>query len=318
VYKEYHSDTDELQAHSYKLGFHANRISLAVLYHDVQRTLPDTASGIQDLQLILSQKVALSNRAHINMDLKLDHHDQLTKPSMSLRALFAPTTNLFLEARVAHLYDPITNQGMNSGLREATARSAPITTNYASMQISYKPTGWKFMTSVIAKEVSLSWYEQPATIKGITVGASAHRMITWDERALAVRITTRKRWMKLDVISEQTTRQVPGPAPVQVGVRTEYATGSFGVSLEAHFYSSRSQSLSDDLTASLGQLLLLNAGVSKQFSSVNAGLSIGNIIGMYRENKMFAYQQRINADESKIEYIVAPPFIPGVSLNIDF
>jgi hypothetical protein len=39
---------------------------------------------------------------------------------------------------------------------------------------------------------------------------------------------------------------------------------------------------------------------------------------MFRENKIFAYQQRISEDESKIEYIVAPPIIPGISLNIDF
>lgn len=317
VYKEYHSETDELQAHSYKFGIHANKTSLAALYHDVQRTLPDTATGIQGIQLILSQKFSLTNRAYFNMAAKLDHHDQITKPSMSIQAVFAPAGDLFLEANIAHLYDPITNQGMHSGLRDATARSEPITTNYASMQISYEPAGWKFITSVTAKDVSLSWYEQPAAIKGIIVGGSAEHTISWDDRALAMRVTTRKRWMELDVVNGQ-TQQMPGPAPVQIGVRTEYATGKFGVSLEAHYYSSRTQTLSEDLTTSLGELLMLNAGVTKRIGSVNAGLSIGNVFGMFRENKMFAYQQRISEDESKIEYVVAPPFIPGISLNIDF
>ena len=114
------------------------------------------------------------------------------------------------------------------------------------------------------------------------------------------------------------TRQAPGPAPAQIGVRTEYATGKFGVSLEAHLYSSRTQSLSEDLTTSLGKLLLLNAGVSKQIGNVNAGISIGNIYGMFHENKMYAYRQRISEHESIVEYIVAPPAIPGVSLSIDF
>ncbi|CAN5193952.1 hypothetical protein BH23BAC3_BH23BAC3_14170 [soil metagenome] len=317
VYKDYHVETDELQAHSYKFAFHANRTSLAVLYHDVQRTLPDTATGVRDIQLILSKNFALTNRAHLNMAAKLDHHDQITKPSMSIEAVFAPSGNLFVEASIAHLYDPITNQSMHSGLRDGTARSEPITTNYASLQLSYQPAGWKFMTSITAKDVSLSWYEQPATIKGIILGGSAERTITWDDRALAMRITARKRWMDLDVINRQ-TQQMPGPAPVQVGMRTEYATGGFGVSLEAHFYSSRTQSLSEDLSTSLGELLMLNAGVTKQIGSVNAGLSIGNIIGMFRENKMYAYQQRINESESRVEYIVAPPFIPGISMSIDF
>ncbi len=317
AYKEYHSETNELQANSYKLGFHAKKTSLAVLYHDVQRTLPDTATGVRDIQLILSQKIALTNRAHLNMIAKLDHHDQITKPSMSMLAILEPVTNLFLEASIAHLYDPITNQGMNSGLRDATARSEPITTNYASMQVSYEPADWKFNTSVTAKDISLSWYEKPATINGIILGALVQRTITRDDRALAIRITARKRWMKLDVISEQ-TQQMPGPPPLQVGLRTEYANGSFGVSLEAHFYSSRTQSLSEDLTTSLGQLLLLNAGVTKQIGPVNAGMSIGNLFSKFHENKMYAYQQRISEDESIVEYIIAPPFIPGISLNIDF
>lgn len=232
-------------------------------------------------------------------------------------AILEPVTNLFLEASIAHLYDPITNQGMNSGLRDATARSEPITTNYASMQVSYEPADWKFNTSVTAKDISLSWYEKPATINGIILGALVQRTITRDDRALAIRITARKRWMKLDVISEQ-TQQMPGPPPLQVGLRTEYANGSFGVSLEAHFYSSRTQSLSEDITTSLGQLLLLNAGVTKQIGPVNAGMSIGNLFSKFHENKMYAYQQRISEDESIVEYIIAPPFIPGISLNIDF
>jgi hypothetical protein len=251
------------------------------------------------------------------MAAKLDHHDQITKPSMSIHAIFELAKNVFFETSFAHLYDPITNQGMRSGLRDATAQSDPITTNYASMQISYEPAGWEFNTSVTAKHVSLSWYERPATIQGIILGASAQRTITWDDRAFTMRITTRNRWMELDVIGGQ-TQQMPGPASVQTGMRMEYVTGRFGVSMEAHFYSSRTQSLSEDLTTSLGQLLLLNAGVTKQFGRVNTGLSVGNLFGMFRENKIFAYQQRISEDESKIEYIVAPPIIPGISLNIDF
>lgn len=317
VYKEMHSEMDKLQANSYKVALHTNKTSLAFLYHDVQRSLPDTATGVRDMQLILSHKLALTNRAHLNMDAKLDHHDQITKPSMSVRGLFAPTNDLFFEASIAHLYDPVTNQSMNSGLRDATARTVPITTNYASMQVSYEPMGWQFKTNFTAKDVSLSWYEQLATIKGLILGASAQRTITWDNRALALRVTARKRWMELNVLDEQ-SMQMPGPAPIQIGVRTEYATGRFGVSLEVHYYSKRTQSLLEDLTTSLGELLLLNIGVTKQIGSVNAGLSIGNVLGMIRENKMYAYQQRISDHDSKVEYIVAPPFIPGVSVNLDF
>jgi len=317
VYKEYHTETDELNAHSYKIGIHANKTSLAALYHDIHRSLPDTATGIQGMQLILSQKLTLTNRAHFNMAAKLDHHGQVTKPSMSLQAVFAPTGNVIIEANLAHLYDPITNQGMHSGLRDATARSAPITTNYASMQVSYKPDSWNFIASATAKDVSLTWYEQPATIKGIILGGSAEHTITWGGRAIAMRVSARKRWMDLDVINEQ-TQQMPGPAPVQAGLRTEYATGRFGVSMEAHYYSTRTQSLAEGLTTSLGTLLMLNTGVTKQIGPVNAGLSISNVFGMLRENKMYAYQQRISEEESKVEYIVAPPFIPAISMSIDF
>lgn len=317
VYKEYHSDTDELQAHSYKFGVHANKTSLAVFYHDVQRSLPDTATGIQGIQLILSQKLTLLNRAHFDIAAKLDLHDQVAKPSMSIRSVFALAGNFFLEASIAHLYDPITNQGMHSGLRDAVALSEPIATNYATMQVSYEPAGWKLMTSITAKDVSLSWYKQPAAIKGMIMGGSAERTITWYDRSFAIRITARKRWMDLEVMNEQ-TQKVPGPAPVQAGIRMEYATGRFGVSLEAHYYSSRTQSLSEGLTTSLGDLLMLNAGVTRKIGPVNAGMSVGNITGMFRENMMYAYQQRVSEDESKIEYVVAPPFIPGISLNIDF
>ena len=317
IYKEYHSESDELQAHSYKLGIHANKTSLTVLYHDVQRTLPDTTTGVRDIQLILSQKFSLTNRAHLNMTAKLDHHDQVTKPSMSIRSIFALTGNLIFEASIAHLYDPVTNQGMHSGLRDGIARSEPITTNYATMQLSYEPADWKFITNITTKDVSMSWYEQPATIEGMIVGGSVERTITWADRALAMRITTRIRWMELDVNDGQ-TQQMPGPPLVQAGFRTEYATGRFGISLEAHYYSSRMQSLSEDLTTSLGGLLMLNAGVTKKIGSVNTGLSIGNITGKFRENNLHAYQQRISNDERKIEYVTAPPFIPGISLNIDF
>jgi hypothetical protein len=317
IYKDYHTEKDELQTHSYKFGGNIKKTSLAVMYHDVQRTLPDTTKGVRDIQLMLSQKFLVSNRAHFSMAAKLDHHNQITKPSISIQTVFELTGNLFVEANIAHLYDSITNQGMHAGMRKSVAGSEPITTNYASMQLSYVPEGWEFMTSVTAKDVSLSWYEKPSTIKGIIVGGSAERTITMDGRALAIRITARKRRMELDVINKE-TQKMPGPAPLQAGVRTEYATNRFGLSLEAHYYNSRTQSLSEDLSTSLGKLILLNAGVTKKFSSVNMGLSVANITGTIRENRMFAYLQRISEDESKIEYIATPPFIPSISVNIDF
>lgn len=317
VYKEMHTETEELLANSYKLGFQAGKTSLAFLYHDVQRTLVDTATGINNMQLILSNKFALTNYMHINWNAKLDHHDQTTEPSINVQTFFTPIENLLLEASVARLYDPVTNHSMNSGLRDATARTHPITSKYASFQATYTPAGWQLTTNMTAKNVSLSWYEQPAAIEGVVLGSSVERTLSWDDQALALRVTARKRWMELDV-KEETSRQMPGPAPLQIGMRTEYVKSGFGVSVESHFYTSRTQSLSEEFTTSLGQLLLLNVGITQQMGPVNAGLSIGNVIGMFRENKMYAYQQRISDYESEVEYIVAPPFIPGISASIDF
>lgn len=317
IYKDFHTETETLRANSYKFAMHLNETSLAFLYHDVQRKLADSAeTGVQNAQFVLMHGIALTKNLHFNLNTRLDHNDHSTRPSISIQSFISPGKNLLLEVNLAHLYDPVINQSMNSGLRDATVFSDPITTNYASIKTSYNTQEWLLSTSITAKKVSLSWYEQSSQIEGAILGASAQRTISWNEKAFALRLTARKRWLDLETPKQKT--QMPGPAPLQVGFRAEYVTENFGITLDAHYHSSRTQSLSDEFTTSLGDLILFNVGLTKRFGPVNTGLSIGNVFGMFRENKMYAYQKRINEHESEVEYIVAPPFIPGISLNLDF
>lgn len=316
VYKDYHSMTDKLRAHNVKLSLQKGGTKVALFYHDIQRKLPEKTTGVRDAQLLVKQDFAFRNQTHFTMQGRLDHHDQKTEPSFSTKIIHEPAKNLFLEASVAHLYDPVTNHSMSSGLRDATVHSAPITTSYSSLKASYKPSEWQFSTSFTAKKVSLSWYEQPSEIKGMLLGTSAQRIIPRGNHAFAFRVNARKRWMNLEVNNE--ISQMPGPAPLQIGAHTEYAANRFGVTLDAHFYSERTQSLSKDHITSLGQLVLFNAGFTWRISSVNVGLTIDNVFGIFRENKMYAYQKRISDRDSEVDYIVAPPFIPGISTSIDF
>ena len=316
LHKELHSDQETLLAHSYKFGVNVNRTSLAVFYHDVERTFADTTTGVLDTQVIATHKQPVADYIFVTVSGRIDHHDNQTHPSASVKLMYAATENIILEVNAAHLYDPIISQGMGSDLRDATKYTKPITTQYASIHSRYSTPYWQITTDVKVKSVSLSWYNQPAEINGIVLGNSVQRTFWWDHRALTLRISTRQRWMKLDV-NGRDQQQMPGPTPFKAGIRAEYATDGYGVSVDAQIYSSRTQSLKEHITVDLGKLLLLNFGVTKRFGPVNMGLSIGNSLGLFRENKLLAYQRRISEVDSEIEYIMAP-FIPGISVGIDF
>lgn len=315
VYKELHSDQEKLLAHSYKFGVNTSRTSLAVLYHDVERTLKDTTTGVNGTQVILTRKQPLADHIHVTVSGRVDYHDKQTHPSASVQLMYAATNNLILMINAGHLYDPITSQGMSSDLRDATKYTKPITTKYTSIHANYSTPDWQITSDVKVKNVSLSWYKHPAEIRGVVLGSSVQRTFRWDHQALTLRMSARKRWMDLDVNSR--VQQMPGPTPLKVGFRAEYATDGYGVTLDTQIYSSRTQSLSDQVTTDLGGLLLLNFGASKRFGPVNMGLSIGNSLGLIRENKLLAYQRRTSESDREIDHIVAP-FIPGISVGIDF
>jgi hypothetical protein len=315
VHKELHSGEETLLAHSYKFGVNTSRTSFAVMYHNVERTLADTTTSLLDTQVILTRKQPLGDNIHASLSGRIDHHDNQTYPSANIQVMFAATSNLILVVNAAHLYDPIISTGMNSSLRDATKYTKAITSQYVSIHSNYSTPNWKISSDLKVKSVSLSWYNQPAEISGIVLGSSLQRTFWWDHRALTLRMSTRKRWMKLDVNDK--LQQMPGPTPFMVGFRAEYATDGYGLSVDTQIYSSRTQSLSDRVTTDLGGLLLLNLGATKRFGPVNLGLSVGNSLGLIRENRLLAYQRRISESDSEIEYIVAP-FVPGMSVGIDF
>lgn len=315
LHKELHSDEETLLSHSYKFGVFTNRTSLAIMYHDVERTLSDTTTGVLDTQIILTRSQPLADNFHVKLSGRIDHHDNQTHPSASVQFMYAVTNELFFMVNIAHMYDPIISKAMNSSLRDATEYTDPITTQYASIHSEYSTQNWKITSDLKVKSVSLSWYNQPAEIRGIVLGSSVQRTFWWDHRALTLRMSTRKRWMELDVNNR--LQQMPGPTPFMVGFRAEYATDGYGLTVDTQIYSSRTQSLSDKVTTDLGGLLLLNFGATKRFGPVSLGLSIGNSLGLFRENKLLAYQRRTSQTDSEIEFIVAP-FIPGISVGIDF
>ncbi|HET8865046.1 MAG TPA: hypothetical protein VFM80_05050 [Gracilimonas sp.] len=314
VYKELHGGKEKLLVHSYKFGVNGNRTSLAVLYHDMERTLLDTTTRFLDTQIILTRKQPLADNFYVTVNGRTDHHDNQISPSASVQFLYSPTNNFMLTVNAAHLYDPIISKGMSGNFRDATNFTKPITTQYASIHSGYSTKKWQITSDVKVQSVALSWYDQPAEIRGAVFGSSVQRTFWWEHRALTLRMSTRVRLMKLDVNDQ--IQQMPGPTPFMGGFRAEYATDGYGLMVDTQIYSSRTQSLEDQVYADLGGLLLLNFGLTKRFGPVNMGLSIGNSLGLFRENKLVAYQLRTSDTESEIDYIVAP-FVPGVSVGID-
>lgn len=315
VHKNLHTEKETLLSHSYKLGVKVNRTSLAVMYHDVERNLADTTTWLLDTQVILTHNQALADNFDVRVSGRIDRHDNQTHPSVSMQVMYAATNNLILTINTGHMYDPIISRGMSSNFRDATNYTKPITTQYASVHSGYSTPNWQISSDFKVKSVSLSWYDQAAEIRGFVLGSSLERTFWWDQRALTLRISARKRWMKLDV--NDRVQQMPGPTPFMMGIRAEYATAGYGVRVETQIYSPRTQSLADEVSTDLGGLLLLNFGATKRFGPVNLGLSIGNSLGLIRENKLLAYQRRTSETESEIDYIVAP-FVPAISVGIDF
>lgn len=315
VYKELHSDEEALFAHSYKFGLTLHRTSLMVMHHNVDRSILNSFSNLRDTQVILTRKQPLRDYLHAIISGRVDYHDNETHPSASLKLIFEATNNLILTLNTAHLYDPIISMGMNSNLRDATNFTKPITTQFVSIHSNYTTSEWQVESDLKMKNVSLSWYNKAADIRGMVWGGSLQRTFWMERNALTLRLSSRLRWMKLDV--NNGVQQMPGPTPFMLGFRTEYATDGYGISVDAQVYSSRTQSLADEVNIDLGGLILLNLGVSKRIGLASMGLSIGNSLGLVTENNLLAYQRRISETDSEVEFIVAP-FIPAISVGFDF
>lgn len=206
---------------------------------------------------------------------------------------------------------------MNSNIYDANGYSTePTTTNYASFQASYSPHGWELKANTIYRNISKYWYRQRSEIEGFVAGASIKRTFTRGEKILAIRLNVRKRWMNL-IIADHDPVQMPGPPPLQAGLRTEFGSNRVGISIDTQLHLDRTQSLSDDLIVPIGDLLLLNLGVTTKLGPVSLGVTIGNALGRVYDNKLFAYEKRVNYSDREVDFIAAP-FIPGISLGFDF
>lgn len=316
-YLEDYNTTQDLLSNSYKFSVGIKNTFLTAFYHDLKRSWTDAESAIQNTQLIFTHEQAITRFIHLIISTRVDHHDDIYEQSFSGQLLISPTRSLFIEMNVAHLYDPISSHGMNSSIRYATDfRTDPITTRYASIQTRYSPHGWELQTNVIVRSVDQYWYSKPSIIEGVVLAASVKRTFTWGSRVLSLKLNTRKRWIDLMVVN-QPTIPMPGPPPLQAGFRTEFGTNRFGLLIDSQLHLDRSQTLTEELITPLGNLFLLNTGFTTRFGPLNLGVTVGNALGKIYDNKLLAYQRRINGYEREIDYIKAP-FIPGISAEIDF
>lgn len=318
LYLDNYNKTQSLLSNSFKLSLGIKNTSLTAFYHDIERSWLDTESQIQNTQIILTHEQAITKFLHLILSTRVDHHDDIYEQSFSSQILITPTRSLLFKINIAHLYDPITSNVMNSSIHYVNdSRSDdPISTRYASIKTQYTPYGWELKTSLIVRSIEQPWFDKPSKMEGVVLGASVKRTFIWGSRALSLKINTRKRWIDLIVV-DQPRISMPGPPPLHLGFRSEFGTNRFGLMIDSQLHLNRDQLLTEDLITPLGKLILLNVGATTRFGPANLGVTVGNTLGSIYDNKLYAYQRRINEDEREIDYVKAA-FYPGISIEIDF
>lgn len=309
---------ENLLSNSYKFSLKVKNTSVTAFYHDLKRSWVNFESEIQNTQVLLSHQQTLSRFAHLIVSTRVDHHDDVYKQSVSGQLMISATRSLLFEINVAHLYDPLTSHVMNSSIRyvEDSRTEQPITTSYASLQTRYYPEGWEIMTNLIVRRVDQDWFNKSSQMEGFVLGASIMRTFTWGDKALSLKVNTRKRWIDL-IVDDQPKFPMPGPPPLEAGFRTEYGTNRFGFLIDSQLHLNRNQMLSEEFIVPLGNLIMLNAGFTTRFGPANLGLTVGNVLGSIYDNNLYAYQRRVNEQEREIEFVQAA-FYPGLSVEIDF
>lgn len=314
IYKKLHTTIDQLTANNYQLAIHNPNTTLSFQHHDLKRAKPDTTTHHHVNQLTLSHQRLLGQKLHVQAQTRIDHH-QTTNASISTQATIKATNNLALQATLASLHDAVTNHQPRRGLREATTHYKSTSTNQASMQATYTTNSWFVETQLQGKKIDLHWYGQPATINATIIQARAQHTINNPRYTLVTQTNIQTRNSRLETPTKTTS--VPGPAALQTSLQVEYARDNFSATASIHYHSNREQALDAQTTASLGQLCLLNLGVTKQIGKIQAGLSISNALSLVSKNKVFAYQKRTSDKESEITYVYGAP-LPKLSINVDF
>lgn len=317
IYLDDYNTSQSLLSNSYKFSLQIKNTSLTAFYHDVKRAWSYAESEIQNTQIVLTHEQTVTRFAHLIASTRVDFHDDVHEHSVSGQLLISPTRSLLFEVNITRLYDPISSNVMSSSIRYVTDyKTDPITTQYASIQTQYSPNGWELKTNMIIRSIEQFWYGNPSKLEGVVLAASVMRTITWGSRVLSLKLNTRKRWMDLIVVN-QPEIPMPGPPPLQAGIRTEFGTNQFGLLIDSQIHLNRTQMLTEEMIAPLGNLILLNAGFTKRFGTLNLGVTVGNALGNIYDNKLFAYQRRINEQEREVNYVKVP-FFPGISVELDF